>query len=370
MPGEFLRFAQSIDSIDRESFKEIAQAVRDYLITRQGAAVFEVFQDNSLVVGTSQGPEQALKSVVDFSPDQSPLLYPVKTRGGYGSLLAYSYDLNLPLWVTAKNPQHRLKATTSGVDRWSSGKNLPKYLPPPGSFDIKTSVLVPLKHRGRPFGVMAIEFPDPLECTAAAKRQMTVLARAIARVTWLVDTTAQLRTGTLEAFGDIEDRWASAGPAFRRPTLFLAYSSGADEDVVRVIKEVLEGNAKKVETVSWDEIERTGNITTHIMQAITTCQFGICYFSEVANGDGAPGYIDNANVLFEAGMLHGLGHDDEASPSRWIPIRESPELTGPPPFDIAAERMIEVSRKEGRLDTRRFKSELSKMLSAMLNPSE
>jgi hypothetical protein len=95
----------------------------------------------------------------------------------------------------------------------------------------------------------------------------------------------------------------------------------------------------------------SGNINQQVADAITNCHLGVCYLSARRNGDGADAgdglaFVDNANVLFEAGMLYALKQQPGATPASWIVIRESEELGGPPPFDLASERMVIVPRDD------------------------
>jgi hypothetical protein len=55
-------------------------------------------------------------------------------------------------------------------------------------------------------------------------------------------------------------------------------------------------------------------------------------------------YRDNPNVLFEAGMLQALTNAPSAEPVGWIPVREDVRFSGPPPFDVAGERLVVVPR--------------------------
>jgi hypothetical protein len=56
-------------------------------------------------------------------------------------------------------------------------------------------------------------------------------------------------------------------------------------------------------------------------------------------------FVDNANVIFEAGMLQANTNAPAQIPTGWIPIREknSPH----PPFDFAAQRTILIKRSKG-----------------------
>lgn len=90
----------------------------------------------------------------------------------------------------------------------------------------------------------------------------------------------------------------------------------------------------------------SGNINAQIAREIVRSRFGICYLSQKSQDDSSHKFIDNPNVVFEAGMLHALTRVTSATsgaePSGWIPMREAD--SPPAPFDFAAERTIEIPR--------------------------
>jgi hypothetical protein len=76
------------------------------------------------------------------------------------------------------------------------------------------------------------------------------------------------------------------------------------------------------------DIADSGAITAQIADKIVKSRFGICYFSEPGQQPSQHKYVDNPNVIFEAGMLHALINSPDAPPSGWIPVRED---DSPPP---------------------------------------
>ena len=88
-----------------------------------------------------------------------------------------------------------------------------------------------------------------------------------------------------------------------------------------------------------------------IIETITKSRFGVCYFSEPApDGDSDNHkFIDNVNVIFEAGMFQSLTNSPNVVPVGWIPIRE--KESPPPPFDFGKERIVEIPRlADGKLN--------------------
>ncbi len=109
-------------------------------------------------------------------------------------------------------------------------------------------------------------------------------------------------------------------------------------------------------------MDQPGNINRQLLEAIASARYGICYFSQKV-GDGA--YIDNVNVVFEAGMFHGRVDEITPVPASWVPIREqqSPDL----PFDFAQERILWVERtRTGKLRTKSFATAMRRNLDALL----
>jgi len=107
-----------------------------------------------------------------------------------------------------------------------------------------------------------------------------------------------------------------------------------------------------------------GDINEKLLKEISTCRYGVCYFSEPAAEGEAFQYRDNLNVVFEAAMLHALTNDITAAPKGWLPIREksSPSL----PFDFASQRLLMVPRgAQNELNVDLFLSELRQKIAAM-----
>jgi hypothetical protein len=143
---------------------------------------------------------------------------------------------------------------------------------------------------------------------------------------------------------------------YKKPTIFLATSSGRDVDhVVGVIKSVIDEYSTKFNLLFWSDINKSGDINEQILKAISKCKYGICYFSEKDTTQDS--YCDSFNVTFEAGMMHALTNNKvENAPEAWIPIREmnSPKI----PFDFAAQRILAVPRNNDTLNEEDFKTQL------------
>src|SRR5207237_2840172 len=137
----------------------------------------------------------------------------------------------------------------------------------------------------------------------------------------------------------------------------------ADEQAIGIIRKVINEFHSQVDEVFWKSITESGNINSQMLAALDECSLGICYFSEPATNRKE--YVDNLNVVFEAGMLHALTNASTGAPKKWIPVREpqSPAT----PFDFASERTIIVSRlADGALNEELFARDLRERLAAAL----
>lgn len=120
---------------------------------------------------------------------------------------------------------------------------------------------------------------------------------------------------------------------------------------------------------SWKDIDSLGQITTNLCRAIGEADYALFYLSEPTPDEDQTSlpYQDNPNVLFECGIKHGRYVDSETGATRWLALREMPELTGAVPFDFSGHKMIYVARnKKHAADTKTLARELNAALGAML----
>jgi hypothetical protein len=124
---------------------------------------------------------------------------------------------------------------------------------------------------------------------------------------------------------------------------------------------VVEEFSDRVGSVFWEDVTESGDITTQVIRDITMSEFGLCYFSEPSTGR----YADNANVLFEAGMMQALKKSPGAPLRGWLPIREL--NADALPFDVATERMLPVNRDAaGGLDEATFSNSLRERITTLV----
>jgi hypothetical protein len=236
----------------------------------------------------------------------------------------------------------------------------------PAEESMKTSIMLPLVRIGRPLGVMYLESTTHVEATPVAKHELTTLAEALAILIELRDANKAQTEGTEKAVSQLGRFLGQAKfPRLTKPNLFLASADDADSHVLGILKGVLADFDSKVSVFDWHEIADSGAITSQIADRIVRSRYGICYFSEPAPAEAEHGYVDNPNVIFEAGMLHALINAPDAPPSGWIPVRE--ENSPPAPFDFADQRIERVPRdQDGQVVEERLRAQMQRRIVALL----
>lgn len=355
-------FALSVDIVNEETLEELRNII-DKFLTKLQFDFYEVQIDGML----AGGKEPSLTTVLtkgNYWTNGNHSTNPItKNDGSYIGHTGYAYGEKKSLWVTGKEGKPLAKAEEF-IDSWSNlGKELPPYWDYSSIKHIKTEIIMPLLRSNKIcFGIINIESKKLLPYSQYTSNELHKLQEAISRVLSLEQTNKLQFSGTKKALERIsytlEKQMISP---LQKPRIFFAYSSSADNKIVGIIREVLDKYAERLDIVSWGEGSETGNINFQLLKDISTCQYGVCYFSEPSGKT----FKDNANVLFEAGMLHALTNEPDKKPIGWIPIRES--SSPKPPFDFAAERTITVKRV--KKDNTRIVNE-SKLKSELCNRIE
>lgn len=292
-------------------------------------------------------------------------IYSDNTITSYRAQSTYAYQEQKPLWIISKD-EGPLNKSEEYIDHWSSThENKIKKLPNfenPNKQDVKTSVIVPLKHGEKHvFGFICLESEECIKgdtkISDRAKEEFEKLANSIGAILSAHENYSNRKSSTrkaLERLKKLAKDYRLSCP-LSKPTVFFGSSSKADKQVLGIIRRVLDNFGDEVEVKYWSKDESPGFIPKHIKEVIFDCRFGICYFSEPIkkenqNKDSDTNredqakhrYIDNPNVIFEAGMLDSLVSSVDAAPTGWIPIREEDSPSAP--FDFAQQRMIIVKR--------------------------
>ena len=366
--GQLTNFAQSVDIVDDARFDNVRDLVYRYVSNQLGGEYFELLRQES---GGNGDRQSWLRTF--WSSAERQHVWPIHSDDdSYTNPVTDAFDNDRPMWIVSpeKDPldqagQHR--------DLWSGTANLSRYRPSSNQ-SIRTVVILPLSLQRR-YGVYCIESSRYIEITDAAKLELRRLADALAMLYRLWEVNKIQVAGTDHAIGDLRELLQAAKfPRLAKPHFFVAFSHKADETVKLIIRDTLNEFAAKLEYTDWTQMDAPGNINTQIAKEILESRFGICYLSEPDDDSSAEAhqYRDNPNVVFEAGMLHArttaAADADGGEPAGWIPVRE--QESPPPPFDFAAERIVQVPRsRAGDLNESKLREMLRRRIEALLRES-
>jgi hypothetical protein len=348
---ELKQFALSVDIVNEAILNHVGNLLGDYFRNSLQASTYEIrVPAASGIIG-----ERYLGTL--WSCDGQRFTTPLyNDDGSVRGHTSYAVLNNKPMWIVA-NDRGYLMPNGEYKDLWSQAKDLPQYRGW-GEKQFRTSIIIPF---GSPcIGFINLEFLNYFEPTIAAQEEFKEIAKSVEILYQLCNAHRSQTENTENAVRSINTR-VPRSPLLKA-TLFFAFSSRADLEVIGIVKEVLASYSTTLDIISWDEMQGSGNIHAQMREAIVTAEYGICYFSQPDLATNL--FVDNPNVIFEAGMFHALTSSPSGQ-SRWIPIRE--ECSGAPPFDFAADRLLNIRRNtEGNLNSQAFRSEISKRLKAVL----
>lgn len=353
-----LHFAQSAGAITQTDLREILESVKSYLIAALDATFF------AIVTPKINNSEPWLLGEWPVSNWWSK---PLKQDGMYTCQVGLAYGLGRRLWIVGSD-QRELHRTASYEDLLGNvtSNMIPKYAQIEGVVS-RTSIILPLVLNSdvEHLGIMNVECADYMSVVTNWQVELQKIARAIAILRHLTHTRDLQDSSITEAKRRLGD--ADFVPVVRKRKVFLASSSRADGEVVRVLDQILTDTFHEPadELVRWNE-PAEGSIRERIWGSLSTCTFAACYFSEPAKAGSMRRFIDNPNVLFEVGILYALKRSRRSPVRGLLLLREenSPSI----PFDLGDERMLKVPRlQDGKLDEKSFKIMLSDYLSHMLD---
>lgn len=356
-----IQFALSVDIVTEDTFKDIRGLVERYVREALNVTYFEFMREH--IVSGAPGLETAWATTTDGFSEK------IKTDNNeYTNQISYAFDQDTHLWIVSKD-KAPLDKTESYVDLWSGQQSLPKYMRPKIDEEIRTAIIIPMRKKSGVglLGVLDFESNAYLEPTEVAKRELRLISESLSILSELQTVSFNQRESTKRALDELGKTLSSQYlPRLTKPKLFFAAPSKSDQDVVDMIREVLGGYADKLNIVAWDEISESGNINEHIINEVLSSRYGVCYFSELADNNPDTRFHDNANVLFEAGMLHVLSHADQSLSDGWIPIREGD--SPPVPFDFASERILIVERSpDGSVNREEFEVQLRERIEKLID---
>jgi hypothetical protein len=385
--GNLLQFARSVDSLQPEIVDGMKDLASSYFLRKDGldACYFCVHRTGATFEGLP-----ALKTVwssEESSETQVVRRYRSSDDSESPSLRALAYNEKRCLWVTSpcdtdgnRAPEGATleKAPTDGlVDQWrqhaaENEKALPPYVRLHDN-PCRTLLALPLAQHGQKLGVLVVEFERQITLTDGARQEAELVQEALGRILWLQDAAKSQQEGTRKAFEQLRNVVNSSTSSVDPPIIFFAFPGDADLEVIDSIKRtIVDTYGDRLELSSWDDIASPGQITDQLGNEISRSRYGICYLSELTGTPTGKAkqqrYIDNPNVLIEAGMLHALKNSRLSPTTAWIPVRETEDRTETMPFDFVAERMILVPRgKTGKLQIEEFEEDLKKGIDAMLD---
>jgi len=359
--GHLKQFSRSVDIVDKATFDGVRDLIIRYVKRELGEqSYFELLRER---------PAGAAMDLDTFwsSENRSQLLSLRHQDGTFESAAAFSFAKEKPLWVVGRN-RDSLENCQPGDCRgqWSQVTDLPPHRSPTNR-PMKTLITLPLR-RKRPLGLFYVESPRYLEAAELARNEFSLLADSLATLLDLWEKNETHSDNTVEAVDNLRDMITNAQfPRLTRPQVFIAHSARADKQVTGVIRQVLQQYETKIDITYWNDISEAGNVTVQIGEKIVNSRFGICYLSEPTNAaESGTRFVDNPNVIFEAGMLHALANAPNAPPSGWIPIRERESSSAP--FDFAHERILEVARLSTGEVAPNFETDLRSRVNALLGP--
>jgi hypothetical protein len=338
------QFSRSVDIVDKATFDGVRDLIVRYVRRELGEkAYFELLRDRKQWLSLHH------------------------SDGKFETAAAMSFAREKPLWVVALSEEPLESSPPSEwQDQWSQVTDLPAHRSPTNR-PMKTLITLPLRIK-RPLGLFYLESPHFLVAGEEARNEISLLGGALATLLelWELHETHSDLTG--EAVADLQDMVTNAQfPRLTRPQVFVAHSIRADGRVTDVMRDVLRKYKARIDVTYWSDISEAGNVTTQIGEKILNSRFGICYLSEPAEGGSETRFVDNPNVVFEAGMLHALANAPSGPPSGWIPIRE--RESPPAPFDFAHERILEVPRSSTGEVAPSFETGLQTRVEALLRPT-
>jgi hypothetical protein len=374
-PQKLRHFLRSVDFVDKKLEDDIYNGLRQYLAKDENVRYAELMKrrrsnDDMLVLESEwrvldgarldrgDYAAQPRDELRNGTPATSNAIQSVWTRQ--------------PLWIIA--PEEEPLATAPVlIDAWTSEPVPGKYKPPTNAAGqpvagLRTSIVHPLTFNGAVVGALDLESSEHLEPVETALAEVGMLADALGTLIGMRSADEHAARLRDNALGEISsDETLLVGLALTKPTLFFAWPHAAmneshGERVVTIARDVLSEFGDRLCVFDWSEDHELGDINSKLYKQLQGAHYGLCYFSERDTATAT--FIDNSNVLFEAGMLHAVG-------SKWIPMREDTRLCAqPPPFDLASQKYLIVPRRadSDALDEAAYRMKLSEMLTTMLAP--
>lgn len=291
--------------------------------------------------------------------------------GGYTGQSSFAFAMGQPIWIQASGSSKC--STLQDCDAYqdllgnAAAETIPDYNKETGQdLPVKTSIIYPLTLEDRDelgvLGVINFEFKEKIQKNDCLEAHFKKLADSVARLEELRFATKFRDSGTRKAKGLLS--YLKQAAFSSKKTIFLAYPKAADNGVVGIIKETLDSCLEDHKVIDWIQMPQSGPIMAQLLEEIWNSSFAVFYFSETDTANQGR-FLDNHNVMFEAGIANGLLGASDSPLAAWIPVRE--EFSNEIPFDLVGERILKVAREnDGALNLQLFKSDLEGRIKGLL----
>lgn len=352
-------FALAVDNLSKQSFESIKDATIEYL--RNAFDITNV----ELLTQTLHQQRPSLQPIWNPQVNQFGSYFLDDDHGEPNGVCAYAFKNEKRLWVVAGDDQTLTACPQEGLcELWHGDEAVPGAFQG-ASREARTLIIFPLENLRRTVGVMYFEAKKRLLREKLVEEEIVRIAESL-QTLYLISEESEIRAQhTIDAMETLRiHQQLQYFHIFEKPKLFVSYSSKADKAITGKILAGLQRYGNYVDIYNWADDRQAGNIPQRLRAKIDTCRAAICYFSEPRSAEGSPGFADNPNVLFEAGMIEALIQRPEAAPVRWIPIRERD--SDETPFNFQTDRIIYVERDGGSLNAPQFEDDLDRAVRCLL----
>jgi len=358
---ELLQFAKTVDILDEKLFMNIKEIINDYASQRWGVKYVKIMNLKFDLDGNRILEKFFLQEYSKASTATD--MVNIETSKGQ---MAYVIRNKKPVWIMSKDRSSFLNKSDEYIDCWSGLEDIPEYQSIVTDAKIKTSIIVPFyeleKERRYLRGVANYEIPEALPFNKECQNEILTLTDTISELLNLYNVRERQEHNTNYAINRLEIKLETFNALLRKNRIFIASAFEGEEDVKNAIKKLLKNFFSDIEVLDWENNKETGSISEKMFEDINSSRYGICYFSEYSKEKKK--YVDNSNVMFEAGLMHGKFRTFNDENPLWIPIREKDSLAFP--FDVQGFNTLIVPRnKKGKLEEEEFAEKLKNFMETM-----
>lgn len=369
-------FSKTIDILEADNFNMIQKHVESYLFR-----VLQIKYVRLMLVHEMVDGELMLQKYVLNRTEEGESLLIRDNDGNYNGQMAYAFEENKKLWITAKEQGKTLeKCHGEYVDSWSDITILPHYKAFDTREKVQTSVIIPIRRNNKinnnknVFGVVNFESKEHLPLTKNAQKELENISFALGKLFQLHEGRKFQQSNTksvISEYGKARETMDKEDREYffkLRPSIFFAFPEKGDKGVIEGIKNLIRNNFREeFSLVTWDDPANVGFITTQLLKGMSKSDYLICYLSEKEEEDTE--YRDNPNVLIELGFFMGKNQDYESCSNIVVVREEASEI--PLPFDIRDIFTLDVSRdKAKRVESELFMKQLTDKLNGSLDSCE